>query len=501
MKKILSVVQTKNAEKSLMEKGVSESQMMEKAALGVFNSFDWKNKKTLIVCGSGNNGGDGYALAEMLFDNAFDCEILRTDKLTETSGIYYKNCLDKNIKISRIDEFTADSFDFSCFDVIVDCLFGTGFHGDMRFPFVDIIKKINNSPAYIVSVDISSGTNGDNGCGKNSVISDLTVAIGSYKTGHFLGDAKDNNSEIIVTDIGFENIKADTFLVEDIDFKNVLKRRKNNSNKGDYGYVGIFGGCLEYCGAVKLAGRASMRSGAGVCRLIIPSEILLPITSDVSVNTVFPIDLSSIDLENQLESALDKLKAVAFGVGTKENEKNVKVLDYILKTAKTPLIIDAGGLNILSKNLDLLNEKTASVLITPHLKEFERLSGIPLKEIVNNPIKYASKFALKYNVIVLLKGASTIITDGRKNMIVDRGCSGMASAGSGDVLTGVITALCGSGAPLFDCAVCGAYICGAAGELAQKQFGAVSMTAEDTMNNLSSVINRIYNSYYSRARN
>ena len=222
------------------------------------------------------------------------------------------------------------------------------------------------------------------------------------------------------------------FEIELNDIKDKFNYREKDTNKGDYGYVGIIGGSIEYSGAIKLANMStcSLRSGAGVVRLIVPKSITKSIMPYLLEQTIFQIDDENGKMRfetRQIDSALNKLKAIAIGMGWNRNIEYEKILEYILLNYNIPVVIDADGLNTLSSmDLDILKSTRCKVILTPHLKEFERLSKKSIEEIKGSSINLAKEFAKKYNVILLLKGPTTIITDGKEVYLVKRGCPGMA---------------------------------------------------------------------------
>ena len=286
-------------------------------------------------------------------------------------------------------------------------------------------------------------------------------------------------------------------VLEKEDIKCLFPRRDENSHKGNFGYVGIMGGCIEYSGAVKLANlsSSSLVSGCGVVRLIIPKEIEISVMPYLLEQTLFSIKSKNGHMlfdKNIINKALGKLKALAIGIGWGESIDNEKILKYILETKDIPIVIDADGLNTLAKmDKNILNKTNCKVILTPHLKEFSRISGYSLEEIEKNKEKLATDFAKNYNVILLLKGHTTIITDGEETYLVKRGCPGMATAGSGDVLSGILLGILGYNKPNVLTIAGGAYLAGLAGELAEKNLNDISMRASDTISKIPEAIDEI----------
>ena len=294
-----------------------------------------------------------------------------------------------------------------------------------------------------------------------------------------------------------KKINENVFEIEISDIKEKFKMRESNSNKGDYGYVGIMGGCIEYSGAVKLANLSccSLKSGAGVARLIIPKTIASSVAPYLLEQTIFTIDDEDSKMkfnQNQIEDSLDKIKALAIGMGWNKSTEYEKILEYILLNYEIPVVIDADGLNTLANmNLEILNKTKCKIILTPHLKEFERLSEISLENIKENSINIAKEFAKKYNVILLLKGPTTIVTDGKKVYLVKKGCPGMATAGSGDVLSGILVGLLGYNKADTLTVATGAYLNGLAGEIAQDKYTDISQMAHNTIECIPEAIKKI----------
>ena len=285
-----------------------------------------------------------------------------------------------------------------------------------------------------------------------------------------------------------KKIEENVYNIENSDIKEIFKIRNPESNKGDFGYIGILGGCENYSGAIKLANMSAtaLRAGCGIVRLIIPKSIENFVAPYLLEQTMFTFDTDEkgnmIFDENKIKETLSKLKALAIGMGWGSGNDNEKILKYIIENYNIPLIIDADGINCLSKiDLNILKKYKGKIIITPHLKEFERISKVKIDEVKVNPIKYAKQFAKEYNVIVLLKGHTTIVTNGEDTYLIEKGCPGMATAGSGDVLSGILVGILGYNKPNILTVSAGAYLAGTAGEIAQEKYTDISMKASDTI--------------------
>lgn len=496
MIRILSVENMRASDRATIEKGTSGKELMQRAAKGIYDAVYSKRGwgKTLIVCGCGNNAGDGFALACILKDNNIECAVwLLSDRFSDDGRYYYDACISKNISIIDSMEECGD------FDIIVDCIFGTGFHGIVDEPYRSVIERINTSGAYIVSADINSGLNGESGRilkGSICVKSDLTVSIGDYKPGLFLADAKDVIADKVNCDIGIEPILKPYGVIERDEVAATLGFRKNNSHKGTYGYIALIGGCIKYSGAIRLANMAqsAMRSGAGVVKLAVPKSISQAVMPHLLESTLFPISDNEGELcfiKSEIDELIGGVSTVAVGMGIGNSEETYKLVEYLIKNFKGNLIIDADGLNALSQNITILKDAAPKqIVLTPHPKEFSRLSGIDMDQILDKPCFYAEEFAKENNVIVLLKGPATVITDGQEVILSDRGCGGMATAGSGDVLSGIVAAMISYNENILMATAASSFINGLAGELAGEE-NMVSMVASDTVLCIKEAINQI----------
>lgn len=514
VKAVLSVENMRKSDAHTIESGVSGKELMMRAANGVYESTEWI-APVLIVCGSGNNGGDGYALALCLFEAGTDCDVFPvTGKFSDDGRYYYDKCTENGISI--IDEPS----EYSAYGTIVDCMLGTGFTGPVRDEYVSVIKAINSSGAKVVSVDINSGLNGDTGMAGLCVKSDLTVSVGGFKPGHFLNMAKDVMKSRVNCDIGIEPVDEPYRLIEGSDVADVLGERLNFSNKGTYGYVALIGGSSRYSGAIRLAylANAAMRSGAGVVKVALPSSISHDVIPHILESTIFPLSDNDGEVSfvaEETDELVRNVRTVAFGMGIGTGSGAAGILGHLLGHFTGTLIIDADGLTLLSRmDKDLIRKRSCALVLTPHIKEFSRLTGLDISDIQRDPIGHALTYAKETETVVLLKGPSTIVTDGEKVYITDRGCPGMATAGSGDVLSGILAAICciteaeptstSSMSPCHDrcaittlnprvtlCVSAGAFINGAAGELASLEYGDISMIASDTVSFIPKVIKEL----------
>lgn len=375
-----------------------------------------------------------------------------------------------------------DDYDY---DILVD-------FGDIDNP--NTIDKINNSGAYVISLGLNSGLGVRNGLCRDAVRSNVTFAINDYVPGHFLNEAKDYIKELRILNIGLE-FKDYADLFEFKDAKGMLKLRNNFTSKRDFGSVSMIGGSIKYSGAIKLANlsKSSLYSGVGLSRLCVPKSISNAVLPYILESTLLPMaDKNGIITfdRKSLDDAMKDTNAMLIGPGLDIFDK--KIMEYILKNYNMPLVVDADGINVLAKvNPKFIKEARCKIIVTPHNKEFARLSKHTLVEILNNPIKVARDYASKYGVIVLLKGPTTIVTDGKETYLVTVGTPGMATAGSGDVLSGILVGLLGFNVVSPKIVATGAYINGYAGMLARDKYGEISMTSSKTIEFIPNAIKNI----------
>lgn len=277
----------------------------------------------------------------------------------------------------------------------------------------------------------------------------------------------------------------------------VLGKRARLSNKGDYGYIGLIGGSAEYAGAARLAYTASaaMRSGAGVTRLIVPDVIMqavIPYMNECTLKFLPSNDFGCLRYEKSLlDEATSNLKAIGAGMGLGQKGDNRELIEYLF-SKDVPLVLDADALNTIAKYPELLEKRrSGKVVLTPHPGEFSRLSGLSVSEILSDPARHAAEYASRHALTVLLKGADTFVSDGQRTYVNSRGTPGMATAGSGDVLTGIITALAARNTDLTLAAAVGAFVAGIAGEAAAKEYGVTGMISPDTVKYIAYAIKEI----------
>ena len=446
--------------------GIPSLVLMERAALSVAEIVcknQLKDKKILVVAGVGNNGADGVAICRILHLKGYNTELYILGDISKASTEFKQQLsIAHNIGINIVG-------DYNDADVIIDSIFGVGLSRNVEGVYKDVILKINKGRNFVYSVDIPSGVSADTGkiCGV-AVKANCTVTFGSYKIGTVLYPGAEYCGQVVVADIGFpqeayeqieEQVKTAT--LEDFNF---IPPRPNYSNKGTYGKILIIAGSKDISGAAVLCAEAAFRVGAGLVRVFTAEQnrqIIQRLLPEAMVNTY---DVHHFNMKS-LEACL---KCVI--------QKNMieKVLEYNL-----PTVIDADGINNISEDERLKKKLHKNVVITPHLGEMSRFLNIPVEEIASNLIKYGREVNYKYNINCILKDARTVITTEQETFVNLSGNSGMATAGSGDVLTGIVAALIGIGVEFNNATVLAPYIHGLAGDKAMEYVSKTSMMATD----------------------
>lgn len=467
MERILSNEQMRLADKfTINTLGISEQELINRAGSALANEIKkrFAGGRVLVCVGKGNNGNDGRLLAQILSKtHGFSVATLNI-----YNGIF--KLLDKK------------------FDIIVDCIFGTGLDRNVEGKYKDAIEKINNSGAFIISCDIPSGINGDSGLVMGCAIkANLTIAIQEYKLGHFLNDGPDYCGQLACVDIGI-SIWGDEFAyrLTKQDVSNLFAKRIRNTHKGNFGKACVLGGSSCFPGSVLLSANAisALKMGIGYCNIAVADSLMqfyVHKTPECTFTPLKSLDGKLLYDEFGLTNLLN-FDSIAIGMGLTCSENVYNSIKFLLKNYKGTLIIDADGLNSLSKfGLDVLLNKSCKVVLTPHVGEFSRLSGLTKEEIINNFIQASKDFAKKYNVVLLLKSATSVITDGEMVCLNTTGTSCLSKGGSGDILSGIIAGITARNNELFSDVASSAFLLGIAGEICSKKFNDYSTTPSEVI--------------------
>lgn len=473
--------------------------LMENAAFGmttvISQRFD-RTTKIIAVCGAGNNGGDGFAAARQLEAKGYAIKVCLVGKADVLKGDAATNAAFFGPRIIELeDEHAAKAHLVSLTGcVVIDAVFGVGLSRDVTGLNAEVIRLINESAAYVVACDIASGIDADTGTVRGiAVRADETVTFQCAKPGHLLFPGREHTGTLTVKEIGVA--RGFTQGLMGWADKVTLQRRSADTHKGSFGKLACIAGSQGFSGAGLMCVGAALRAGAGLVTAGVPACLQSMFSVSLPGSLTFALDDFSGSLSESCLGGLEKLMegktALAAGPGLSTGDGVAAAVRHLVTRYDIRKVFDADALNIIAQDISMLEQKQGDIVLTPHTKEFSRLSGLSIEEIKNDSLTHAQAFAKRYGVTLLLKGATTIITDGERTMFVTAGSPGMARGGSGDVLTGVIGGLmCGGregGKEAFEAAVSGAYICGKAGEAAARAMGELSMTAMDTLSHIAEV--------------
>ena len=454
--------------------------LMENAALKVVKNIDFENFKSFtIVCGTGNNGGDGLAVARHIFsmNMKIDIFIVGNHSMSKDCEANYNILKNMRVNIKHITK-SEDIINLrealSENSMTIDAIFGIGLSRKIEGIYDEVIKIINEKSAYTLSIDIPSGMKCDSfGILGNSIEADKTVSFEVYKKGFLDYESEKYTGSIIIEKIGVPDYVVNKFhnkeyLIEINDIKNIIKKRNKYSHKGDFVRVTIIAGSEKFTGAAYISTMSAVRTGSGLVTLCTKKSIV-----DILKRKL--VEAMSMSYEdNTFDNVISNSDSIAMGPGMGNNEFTLTQVKDILSKEGCPVVLDADALNVLKGNLELLKNSNRKIVITPHMGEMSRLTDINIKELVENRIDIAVKFAKEHDVIVLLKGYNTIITDGNEVYINSTGNSKMASGGMGDALTGIIASFIGQGYDVFKAAILGAYIHGYCGDVLSKDMFCVN---------------------------
>lgn len=537
MRYVLDAASMKNVDSySINTLGIPSVVLMERAALSVTEAIESKVKGNIhtdiiCVCGRGNNGADGLAVARQLYLKGYNVDVYIINSHASTKEFDIQLNIIKNLGIECIN-----SPDFSKYGVIVDALFGNGLSrelaGEARI-VVDTINKCstsvrsqytqnsdNNGNRLVVAVDIPSGISASTGVVMGSAVNaDITVTFGFEKIGHILYPAASYCGKIIRKDIGFAqypDMTRDIFTYDYSDISDMLPLRKPDGNKGTFGKALVIAGSRLYGGAAVLSSRAAARIGAGLVRALTHiSNRTAVITGNMEcIVDTYDTDEECGDFVKNTETLVDKCicwaDVVCIGPGLSMEESAVKLVRSVSAKKNIKKLYDADALNIIAQykiELDGSNDDVdyeaggnscnasykddmsdKNVVVTPHIGEMSRLTGLDIAVIKNNPIDTARTYSREHNCVCVLKDARTIVSDGERVYINMSGNDGMATGGSGDVLSGIITGLMAQGLTTFEASALGVYIHGCAGDEAALSNGKYSMVAGDIIDNIKNVL-------------
>ena len=469
-------------------------------------------KHIAIFCGKGNNGGDGFVIARHLSNSGAFISVFLTSSPLELKGDAQVNfsLLKKlasrstpPISIQRTSNAALDNV--HGIDCIVDAVFGTGFSGMVKQPLLGLVEWINSKRIPVFAVDVPSGLNATTGVVENAAVrATHTITFGLRKSGLLLNSGKECSGKVHVVDIGIPRVVTDsktlskTFLVDSVDVRSGLPRRSLTAHKYSVGKVFVIAGSKGLTGAAALCATSALRAGAGAVLLGVPESVYPIVARKLTEVMVMPLPSTSEGTlsDKSFEVLRPKLAwadVVAIGPGLSQHPQTQSVVLRILKEFSGRILLDADGLNaVAATGLEILKKSKAEVILTPHSGEFARLVNKKSEEVDRNRIELPRILAKRLRATVILKGAPTITATSNETVFINAtGNPGMATIGSGDVLSGMIAGLWSQGCPTEVAAYGGVYLHGLAGDLAKIDLGERSLIAGDIVTFMPQALSRV----------
>lgn len=451
----------------------------------------------LILAGKGNNGGDGYALSAIAdVPKTVICDVFFAGQRTDEGKFWLETANKKGTEIvGACEKRLYDLINRA--DIIVDAIFGTGFSGQPPKELEAVALAVNNSSAFKIAIDLPLGVNPEDGSlNEPCIYADVTVSLSYPKPGQLSYPARSCVGKLVFSDLGLprelieREFEFNSYFVDCDEAKRLLPKRKINSNKGSFGKTLLITGSDKYRGAAHLSLEASLRGGAGIVNFAGSGDLCR------ELRMKYPEAIYHPDLLYDKESILSiaqKSSSVLVGSGSDMSQELCDLVTSLVLNTDKQLILDADALNSLAKYSSpeiFLRAKTKPI-ITPHPLELSRLSGVSVAEIESSRLGFAKDFAERYNCILLLKGAATIVTDGKSTYINGSGCSALAKGGSGDALAGLIASVAAFTSSAVGAAALAAYVHGRAGENLSAKLSSFGVTPSDLPREMASVLSEL----------
>ena len=496
---------------SINELGIPGIVLMENAALRVVEEISkvmgaLHGKRIAVFAGKGNNGGDAMAVARHLFNKDAMVRVFLLAKKSSVEGdagvnlnILSRIGLEVN-EITDSEQLGEIKSGLASADLIVDGLLGTGLKGDVRGIMKETVDAVNASGRTVISIDMPSGVDGETGRVRGSCIkAHKTVTFGLPKTGQVIHPGCEYIGELVTVDIGLpgkavDGVRIKSYVIDGELVSGLIPQRISNSNKGNYGKVLVVCGSVGMTGAGCLTAEAVLRAGAGLVYLAVPSSLAHIYNAALLESVTIPLEDGGTGYlgkgsRDMILGHLKRVRVAAVGPGLSVNDDITEIIGSIIENSGIPLILDADALNAVSRDIPVLKKLKAPAVLTPHPGEMARLAGISIDDVQNNRIDVAAGFAQKWGVTVVLKGSRTVVALPDGHICINtNGNSGMATGGTGDVLTGIIAGLAGQGVSPSDAAIAGVYIHGAAGDKAAGTKGEHGMIAGDMSREIAFVV-------------
>jgi len=499
--------------------GIHGMVLMENAGMGVVNAIEERYGgasrpiRVSIFAGKGNNGGDGLVIARHLLNRGYDVTIYLISEPDKFAGDALTNLkIAQKLRISMEillaeDQLADHGTQIAASDLLIDAIFGTGLSGPVIGFAANVIDFLNLTCVPIVSVDLPSGLEADTGKVEGSCIrATLTVTMALPKRGLLLYPGANFVGELEIVDIGIprEVVESQNIQVhqpEASEIATLLPVRQRDAHKGSFGRALILAGSEGLTGAAALASEAALKVGAGLVTLGIPRSLNAIMEVKLTEVMTRPLpETESLSLANgardEIMSLVDGIDVVALGPGLSRNPETVSLIQQLCKEINIPKVIDADGLNALAEDKNILKGLGPQTVLTPHPGEMSRLMGCSIPDVESDRMGIAQKFAEENGVVLVLKGAPTVIADPQGMAYLNStGNPGMASGGTGDVLTGAIAGFLSQGLDATEAAMLGVYIHGLAGDLAAAAQGEAGMLAGDVLQQLPAAIQQLSGSH------
>lgn len=494
---IMSTNKCKKVDKyTIDEIGIPSIVLMENAANEVVNKVINLRGKFIVFCGNGNNGGDGLAIARKLILNNKDVHVVIISRNSKYSKDFSINLnilkqITTNITYVSTDEDIKSLIPIiSNYNITIDCIFGVGLNRNLDSFYIKLINIINECSDMKVSIDVPSGLNADSGeIMGASIEADITYTFEVVKRGFIEYKALSYLGELNVLNIGIpEYVKRvnseNIFILNRDQYSKLLKKRSLYGHKGKYGKIAILAGSKGYTGAAYIVTESCVKSGAGLTTLVSSKYVQDKLSCKL-------IEAMTLDIEevDKVKKILNDSDVIAIGPGMTEEKVYKDILSDIGSYGDKFFVVDAGALQLMSRDKNIMNVLKGKAIFTPHPGEMARIIGKSISFVEDNRIEVAKRYAKENEIIVVLKGYNTVITDGNDVYINNSGNSKMASGGMGDCLTGIISALIGQRHSLINSALLGTYIHGLAGEFASHE--KYCTVASEVIENISKVMNYI----------
>ncbi len=483
--KVLTALQITKAEDNAVKNGIfSYAQLMKRAGEAaadiISDRYAVSGKKICVVCGVGNNGGDGLVIAAALRKQGADIKLFCPLGFPATkTALKFKNSVDG---IMQVNSFTDE------YDIVIDALFGIGLNRALQKDIADLIEKINSYNCTRVAIDIPSGVFCDGGSVDCAFKADLTISFSCYKLCNLLPQTRDYCGEVVVADIG---LQLDDYAYLTIDAP-TLRKRPQTAHKGCFGTALLFCGSYGMCGAEILAAKAALRSGVGIVKAIVCDKNYPAFCASVPEAVTVPVPTATSGAPQMYDrtilSALSSSNALLIGCGLGRSADAVKMVKRTLEMTNIPTVIDADGINAIQGSIDLLRKTKAPLVLTPHPAEMARLCNTDTATVESNRIKYAKRFAVENQCVLVLKGANTIVAapDGRL-FFNTTGNVGLAVGGSGDVLAGMIVARLAQGYEPLDAALASVRLHGRAADVLATKISQRAILPTDIIDELKTI--------------